>query len=155
MKPKADNLFVKVGGISISYTDSGNSKDHPVIFIHGFPLNKSMWENQSKAFWYKCRVITYDIRGYGNSELGSTEISIDILTTDLLHLMDALSLDKVILCGFSMGGYIALNAMEKFPERVIGLVLADTQCQADTKEVKEKRLKNCEAIMQKDRKSVV
>ncbi len=148
MKHEAESLSIKVNGVSISYTDSGNEKGHPVIFIHGFPLNKSMWENQRKAFWNKNRVITYDIRGYGNSELGKEKLSIDILTVDLLLLMDAIGLDKVILCGFSMGGYIALNAMEKFPERIIGLVLADTQCQADTEKVKEKRFKTCEAITQ-------
>ncbi|MBK7652404.1 MAG: alpha/beta hydrolase [Flammeovirgaceae bacterium] len=148
MKQEVEDLFISIDGISISYTDSGNEKNHPIIFIHGFPLNKSMWDNQRKAFWNKYRVITYDIRGYGKSEPGTKKISIDLLTTDLLHFMDALGLDKVILCGFSMGGYIALHAMEKFPERIIGLVLADTQCQADTQRAKENRFKTCEAIKQ-------
>lgn len=148
MKSAVEDLVVRIDDVSLSYTDSGNEKDHPVIFIHGFPLSKSMWEKQRKALWNKYRVITYDMRGYGKSEPGSEEVTIDLLTDDLLHLMDALKLNKVILCGFSMGGYIALNAMAKFPERIIGLVLADTQCQPDTEKAKEKRLKTCEAIRQ-------
>ncbi|MBL7875607.1 MAG: alpha/beta hydrolase [Cyclobacteriaceae bacterium] len=149
MRRDLENLFVTVDDISVSYTDSGNEKDYPVIFIHGFPLNKSMWENQRNEFWNKYRVITYDLRGYGNSESGFKKISIALFATDLLHFMDALGLNKVILCGFSMGGYIALQAMEKFPERIAGLALANTQCQADTQKAKEKRIKTCDIIRQK------
>jgi len=148
MKQESEDLYITVNDISIGYTDSGNEKGHPVIFIHGFPLNKSMWKDQRKALWNTYRVITYDIRGYGNSEPGAEEISIDLLTSDLLHFIDGLKLEKVVLCGFSMGGYIALNAMDKFPDRIIGLVLANTQCQADTEKVKKGRLKTCEDIRQ-------
>jgi 3-oxoadipate enol-lactonase len=129
-----DDLF-------ISYTDEGNDKNIPIVFIHGFPLDKSMWKGQFEYLRNKYRVITYDIRGYGDSEPGTETLSIDLFASDLKRLLDALDLPKVILCGFSMGGYIALKAMEKFPERVDALILSDTQCSADSAEAKEKRMK--------------
>jgi len=65
---------------------------------------------------------------------------------DLIGFMDALKIDKVMLCGFSMGGYIALNAIEHHPERFNALVLCDTSCMADTPETKEKRRKTIARI---------
>jgi pimeloyl-ACP methyl ester carboxylesterase len=105
-----------------------------------------MWEEQQRHFSPRFRCISYDIRGFGESEPGDDNFSLDLFTEDLEQFIDALSLDKVVLCGFSMGGYIALHAMEKFPEKLIGLVLADTQCQADTQEGQAKRMKACENI---------
>lgn len=141
-----NTLYKVVNGVSIAYTDTGNSGDIPVVFIHGFPLDKSMWNDQLQACSGKYRTIAYDIRGFGESEEGSAGYSIDLFTKDLLEFMNALEIEKAVLIGFSMGGYIALNAMRKFPEKIIGLVLADTQCQADTEEAYEKRMKTCEKI---------
>lgn len=141
-----NTLYKVVNGVSIAYTDNGNSGDIPVIFIHGFPLDKTIWEDQIQAYSGKYRVITYDIRGFGESEEGTETFSIDLFTKDLQGFMDALELEKAVIVGFSMGGYIALDAMRKFPERIIGLALVDTQCQADTEEAYEKRMKACEKI---------
>jgi pimeloyl-ACP methyl ester carboxylesterase len=105
-----------------------------------------LWSEQISFFSTNFRTIAYDIRGFGESELVTENLSLDLFAEDLNQLIDALSLEKVVLCGFSMGGYIALNAMQKFPEKIIGLVLADTQCQADTEEAREKRMKSCENI---------
>ncbi len=141
-----NTLYKVVNGVSLAYTDNGNSSDIPVIFIHGFPLDKSIWEDQIQAYSGKYRIITFDIRGFGESEEGMETFSIDLFTKDLQGFMDALELEKAVIVGFSMGGYIALDAMRKFPERIIGLALVDTQCQADTEEVYEKRMKACEKI---------
>ncbi len=92
------------------------------------------------------RVIAYDVRGHGNSDAGTEDFSIDLFATDLLNLMDALKIDKAILCGLSMGGYIALNAVENYPDRFDALILSDTTCTADTPEAKEKRMKTIESI---------
>lgn len=142
----SNTLFKSVNGVMLAYTDSGNTEDIPVIFIHGFPLDKSMWSDQQQAYSGKYRTIAYDIRGFGESEEGSESFSIDLFTKDLLRLMEALRLEKAVIIGFSMGGYIALDAMQKFPEKIIGLGLVDTQCQADTEEAYEKRMKSCENI---------
>ena len=85
------------------------------------------------------RVIAYDIRGHGESEIGSAHYSIELFVDDLFALMEHLNIPKAILCGLSMGGYIALRAMERNPDKVLGLILCDTKSEADGNEAKIKR----------------
>jgi pimeloyl-ACP methyl ester carboxylesterase len=107
-----------------------------------------MWSDQLQQFSEKYRTITYDIRGFGESEEGSEDFSIDLFVKDLLNFMEALQLEKSVIIGFSMGGYIVLRALQQFPDKIMGLVLVDTQCQADTEIVYERRMKSCQAIRQ-------
>jgi 3-oxoadipate enol-lactonase len=146
MRNLGSNIKVAVNDITISYSDEGTTGDPVIIFIHGFPFNKSMWDNQLKALKENYRVIAYDVRGHGDSDSGTGDFSIDLFAADLLSLMDALKIDKAMLCGLSMGGYIALNAVENYPDRFDALILSDTTCTADTPEVKEKRMKTIESI---------
>lgn len=132
---------IEVNGVQISYQEAGSANALPIVFIHGFPFNKTMWAGQLAAFKKKYRPIAYDVRGHGKSEAGSDDFSIDLFADDLLALMDGLKIKQAVVCGLSMGGYIALNAIQKQPERFAALVLADTQCGADTPEGKEKRMK--------------
>jgi len=131
--------LIEVNGISISYTDQGTGK-YPIIFIHGFPFNKNTWQPQVDFLKRSNRVLTYDIRGFGNSETNEEKASIELFADDLLKFMDALKIKKAIICGLSMGGYILLEAAHRFAERLKGIILCDTQCIADTPEIKEKRL---------------
>ena len=140
---------LKVNNITITYYDEGLREWPVIIFIHGFPFNKSTWTSQIEALKGNFRVIAYDVRGHGNTSSGNTDFSIELFTQDLILFMDALKLDKTALCGLSMGGYIALNAIENHPERFEALVLCDTQCIADGAEAKENRLKTIESIKQK------
>ncbi|MBA2583807.1 MAG: alpha/beta fold hydrolase [Bacteroidetes bacterium] len=105
-----------------------------------------MWDPQVQALMDNYRVITYDIRGHGNSDSGNEDFSIELFVKDLIGLINALEIDKTFLCGLSMGGYIALNAIENYPHYFNALILSDTQCIADTPEVKEKRMKTIEKI---------
>lgn len=132
-------------GIRMAYTDSGKGK-HTLLFIHGFPFSKKTWEPQSAALSKNHRVITYDIRGFGQSEFGNEKAGIDLYANDLLLLIDALGLEKVTACGLSMGGYILMNAVARAPEKFEALILADTQCIADSEEGREKRFKTIEKI---------
>ena len=141
-----NDMRISVNDIMLSYSDKGKKGAPSVIFIHGFPFNKSMWNMQVKALEDNYRTIAYDIRGHGNSGRGETDFSIELFVRDLLALMDALKIRKTVLCGLSMGGYIALNAVENFPERFDALILSDTNCTADTSEAKEKRMKAIENI---------
>ena len=134
------------GDIFTSYTDEGTTKETTIVFIHGFPLDKSMWNAQRALLKNDYRVITYDLRGYGDSEPGTSEMSIDLLVSDLEKFLDELKLQKAVICGFSMGGYIALSAYEKYPQRFEALILCDTQCLADGPEAKEKRIKDIDFI---------
>jgi len=137
--------IIKVNGINVSYTDSGEGT-YPVIFVHGFPFNKEAWKPQAEHLKKTNRVITYDIRGFGHSGSGHEQISIALFAEDLLAFMNALEIKKAILCGLSMGGYILLDAITKYPERFKGLILCDTQCVADTPEAKEKRANTIKQI---------
>jgi len=128
-----------------AYDDIGEG-EVPVIFIHGFPFDKSMWQLQMYHFKSTHRVISYDIRGFGKSFDDSNDLSIRLFADDLIHLMDALHISKAILCGISMGGYIALNVVNRYPERITALVLCDTQCISDSEEVKKARYATIEQI---------
>lgn len=135
-----------VNGITIAYDDHGPADAPAVMFIHGFPLNRSMWHAQMSALEGRCRVIAYDLRGHGDSERGDLPFSTALFVQDLLALMNALRIKKAALCALSMGGYIALKAAVEYPDRFTGLALCDTQCTADTEEAKQKRLDAIRAI---------
>jgi len=152
MRNTGKNLHIKANTITHSYIDEGQINAPAIIFIHGFPLNKTMWNKQIEVLKENYRVIAYDIRGFGNSNHGNADFSMDLFVQDLLGLMDILKIEKAILCGFSMGGYIALNAIENYPERFMALLLCDTNCTADTPVVKENRIKTIESIMEKGMK---
>jgi 3-oxoadipate enol-lactonase len=132
----------------VSYIDEGLITAPSVILIHGFPLKKEMWNKQITALMENYRVVAYDIRGFGNSDAGDEIFSIELFVADLISLMDALMIEKTALCGFSLGGYIALNAIVNFPNRFNSLVLCDTNCTEDNIEAKGKRMMAIENIME-------
>ena len=141
------NSSLTVNEITVSFTDQGPDNAPTIIFIHGFPLNKTMWDKQVELLKTDFRVITYDIRGHGESDAGNDPFSIDLLVSDLIGFMNVLEIDKASICGLSMGGYIALNAIENYPERFEAMVLCDTNCISDPHEVKEKRMATVENII--------
>lgn len=142
----ANNINLTTNGLNVSYTDKGPEDAPGIIFIHGFPLNKSMWDMQMEVLSDEYRIIAYDVRGHGDSDAGNESFSIEIFVNDLISLMDALKINKTVLCGLSMGGYIAINAVENYPERFDALILSDTHCIADSPEAKDKRLVAIESI---------
>jgi 3-oxoadipate enol-lactonase len=146
MSYQENKRTLTINNITVSYIDEGSANSPTIIFIHGFPLNKLMWDKQIEILKETYRVIAYDIRGHGNTDVGNDNFSIELFVNDLLCLMDVMKIDKTILCGFSMGGYIALNAIENHPERFNALLLCDTTCAADKPEAKEKRMKAIETI---------
>ncbi len=142
---KGYNLTIELNDFNLSYDDMGEGSV-PIIFLHGFPFDKSMWKGQLDFLKDTHRSITYDIRGFGKSTDEKSSLSMELFTADLIEFMDKLHLEKAIICGLSMGGYIALHAMKKFPERFEALILSDTQCIADSAEVKENRYKTIDGI---------
>jgi 3-oxoadipate enol-lactonase len=142
---KGYNLTIELNNFHLSYDDVGEGSI-PIIFLHGYPFNKTMWQGQLEFLKHSYRLIPCDIRGFGKSTDEESPLSIDLFADDIIQFMDKLSIEKAIFCGLSMGGFIALNAIKKFPERFEALVLCDTQCIADTNEVKEKRYKIIDEI---------
>jgi 3-oxoadipate enol-lactonase len=142
---KGYHLTTSVNNANLSYDDVGEG-NIPIIFLHGFPFSKAMWEVQINFLKTSTRVIAYDIRGFGKSRDEESSLSIDLFSDDLIKFMDHLSIEKAVVCGLSMGGFIALNAIKKFPSRFEALILCDTQCIADTADVKKNRYKAIEQI---------
>lgn len=143
---KGYNLTTTINNFNLSYDDVGE-ENIPIIFLHGFPFDKTMWKLQLDFLKSSNRVIACDIRGFGKSTDEKSSLSIDLFADDLIQFMDKLNIDKAIICGLSMGGFIALNAHQRFPSRFEALILCDTQCIADTAEVNEKRYKTIDKIV--------
>ncbi len=105
-----------------------------------------MWDPQVQALSKTFRVITYDVRGHGASDAVEGPASIDLFVDDLIQILDTLALPRVALCGLSMGGYIALRALERYPSRFYALILCDTKSKADTEEGRKKRMLTAEVV---------
>ncbi len=143
---RGTDINIQANGITICYDDLGEGTV-PIIFIHGFPFNKSSWQPQLENLSKSHRAIAYDIRGFGKSTAGTEAKSMSLFADDLINFMDALLIKKAIVCGLSMGGYVLLNASSRYPERFAAVVLSDTQCIADSSEAKEKRMKTISNII--------
>ena len=130
-------MLAQVNGITLAFNDQGIGL--PLVFLHAFPLNRTMWAEQEKAFSSQFRVITVDLRGHGESDAPLWHYSLDQAADDVHSLLDHLSIREAVLIGLSMGGYIAFAFYRKYAARVRGLVLADTRAQADTNDGKRAR----------------
>lgn len=123
----------------IFWEESGPAEGVPLVFIHAFPLDRTMWDAQVRAFEGAFRVVRFDLRGFGRSDAGDGQYTIELYTDDLFALMDDRKTGPAVVCGLSMGGYVALRAAQREPARFRALVLADTKSEADTDEAKIKR----------------
>ena len=130
---------VRANNISIAYSEQGNG-DIPLVLLHGFPLDKRMWEPQVQALSNEFRIITPDLRGQGESQVPSGPYIMEIIADDIKLLCDSLNLQQVVLGGFSMGGYVAFSFYRSYPERVSSLMLFDTRPQPDSQDAKKGRL---------------
>lgn len=118
-----------VNGIAVY--EHGDRNNPPVIFIHGFPYNSTMWSQQIKKLKESYYCIAYDVRGLGDTPPGDGQFTIEMFVDDLFSVMDSLDLDKPIVTGFSMGGYITLRAIEREHDRFRAVILCDTKSEAD------------------------
>jgi 3-oxoadipate enol-lactonase len=129
----------RVRDIEMAYDDAGRGA--PFVLLHGFPFNRSMWREQARALVETCRVIAPDLRGQGDTPLGETTgaATMEEMAADVAALLDELNVNRAVVGGLSMGGYVALAFRRAFPERVGALVLADTRSQADTEDARRTR----------------
>lgn len=127
-----------VNNFSMDYEDHG--KGIPLVFVHGFPLSRRMWQPQLSGLSDIARIITMDLRGHGDSEAKPGPYSMELMADDLISLLDVLNInERVILCGLSMGGYVVFSSFRKYRERIAGLILTSTRAGADSQEGKLQR----------------
>jgi pimeloyl-ACP methyl ester carboxylesterase len=111
-----------------------------VLLIHAFPLSADMWRPQLERVPDGWRYIAPDVRGFGRTPAAAGAPSMEAYAEDVQAVMDSLELEMAVVGGLSMGGYIALAVNRRSPERVSGLVLADTRSEADTPEGRSARM---------------
>ena len=87
------------------WTDIGKEESLPIVLIHGFPFSSEMWNRQIQirdSSKKDLRVITYDLRGHGRTDVGDGQYTIELFADDLIALLDHLNIAKTVVCGFSM-----------------------------------------------------
>lgn len=139
-------MRIAVNGVEIGYDVAGAAGAPWLVLVHGFPFTRALWDAQAPALAHRFRVLTYDLRGLGESALGPAPQPLEAYVDDLLGLMDALGIERSGLAGLSMGGYIALRAVERAPERFWALALCDTRSEADSNEGKLGRAAGIRAL---------
>ncbi|HEU4710771.1 MAG TPA: alpha/beta fold hydrolase [Pyrinomonadaceae bacterium] len=135
----------RIDDIQLAYTDTGSGT--PVVLIHGYPFNRSLWNEQVEALSGQYRVVAPDLRGFGESDSSPGPVTMNRMAQDVAQLMDQLDIPQAVIGGLSMGGYVALAFCKQFPDRVRALLLADTRAQADTEEAKKTRAEQAEKAM--------
>jgi 3-oxoadipate enol-lactonase len=132
--------------VSLQFTERGVNV--PVILLHGFPLNNTIWASQLRDLHDMCRLIAPDLRGHGASHAPQkASYDMESMANDVLALMDTLALPKAAVIGHSMGGYVALAMWRLAPERITGFGLVGSHAWADTDEGRQARLKLAEKLV--------
>lgn len=130
-------MNTKVNSHSV-FTD-GNKDNKAILFVHGFPYDHHMWNAQVKALSSNYFCVRYDLRGLGDSPAGDGQFTMEMFVDDLKKIVSGMELNKPVLCGLSMGGYISLRAMGRIEKLFSVLILCDTKSVADDNETKLKR----------------
>jgi pimeloyl-ACP methyl ester carboxylesterase len=126
------------GGL-MAYGERGEGSEDPVVLLHAFPLNRKMWAPQVEALAGTRRVIIPDYPGFGSSPRPPAQPDVRYYAEQVGELLDRLRLDRVVLGGLSMGGYVVFACLRLFPERISALLLANTRPDPDPEEAKEAR----------------
>jgi 3-oxoadipate enol-lactonase len=121
-----------VRGRRVRYLESGLGR--PIVLLHAFPMSADMWRPQLDRLPKGWRLIAPDLRGFGGSNLDGPELGMDDYAGDVVALLDTLSLERAVIGGLSMGGYVTFAVFRLAPERFSGMILADTRSTADTED---------------------
>jgi pimeloyl-ACP methyl ester carboxylesterase len=119
-----------------------------VILLHGFCEHKAMWAGQVKSLSACCRVEAIDLCGFGDND--STAVSMEHYAQNVIEQMNVLDMDDAIIIGHSMGGYVALDMLARFPNRLTGLGLVHSQAAADDKDRLNARQKQIDFLSRYD-----
>jgi pimeloyl-ACP methyl ester carboxylesterase len=134
----------RIAGTELAYEVRGAGP--ALLLLHAFPLGLAMWDDQARALSSSFQVVRFDCRGFGGSPPGDALLTMERIADDAAALLDHLGLPAAIVGGVSMGGYAALAFVRRHPERLRGLVLADTKAGADTDAARRTRAEQAEAV---------
>ena len=131
--------------VTLHFSEVGQGM--PVVLLHGFPLCSAIWREQQARLSDHYRVITPDLRGHGESSAPAGIYEMEAMARDVLALLDSLDIEKAVILGHSMGGYVALAAWKLAPERFLALGLIDSQAAEDSEEARKGRLRMAEKVI--------
>lgn len=129
-------MIALVDDIGVAYDDAGAGV--PLVLVHGFPHNRTLWAPQAQGLVDRARCIAVDLRGFGETA-ASPPFGMDRYADDVIGVMDRLRIQRAVIAGLSMGGYVAFAAWRRHRDRVRGLILASTRPGADAPAAIEKR----------------
>jgi len=132
-------MKILINNTNLGYDDHGIGL--PILFLPAFPLDRTMWRGELITLLQdeRYRLVALDWRGFGESEITGPISTMELFADDVAALMDSLGIQQSVICGLSMGGYASFAFLRKYPERVYGLILADTRPGADTPEAQVNR----------------
>jgi len=139
--------------VDLHYEERGQGC--PIILIHGFPFDHTLWDRVAGPLEPRARLILPDLRGFGSSPTPDGIYSMRLMAEDIAVLMDRLEIQKAVLVGHSMGGYISLAFAQAYPDRLAGLALVTSMAAADAPERRQSRLRLAERVQRKGVKAVV
>ncbi len=128
-----------VNGIRLAYSERGREHANTLLLVHGFPVDRHLWDAQLAGLSSQVHVVAPDLRGAGASAVPPGPYTVDQYAADLVALLDHLAIRKTVLAGLSMGGYIALAFWRRYPERVQALILCDTRAEPDSEQGRANR----------------
>ena len=144
---------IKINNVELAYARRGNGT--PLVLLHGFPLDHHLWDDIAPLLEDRFDLILPDLRGFGESTTVDAPYNMDDYASDIAGLLDQLGIQKAVVAGHSMGGYVALAFARLYPERVRGLALISSQVLADPPDRKEGRYKSAADVAEKGISGVV
>ena len=129
-------MIAKLAGYQVGFDDTGSGP--PVVFLHGFPHDRTLWTAQRVSLAPQVRCIVPDLRGFGHSSTHGP-FSMDQYADDVVALLDWLGIESAVVCGLSMGGYVAMAMWRRYPDRIRALIFSDTKAGADDEVTRGKR----------------
>jgi 3-oxoadipate enol-lactonase len=144
---------IEINGVRLAFERRGNGKE--MVLLHGFPLDHHLWDEIAPLLEDQFDLIIPDLRGFGGSSTVDSFHTMEDYALDIAGLLDHLDIQKAVIVGHSMGGYVALAFARLFPERVSGLGLVSSQVLADPPDRKDGRYKSAAEVADKGIASVV
>ena len=120
----------------------------PVVLLHAFPLDATLWRPQIERAPTGLSFITPDLPGFGASTAPPAR-SMDEMASSVLRMLDARRIERAVIGGMSMGGYVTLAIYRLAPERFLGMILADTRATADNEQQKAGRQKMIDSVRER------